>query len=505
MSLLRRSPRQPSRHAKPPVVLGVVGALLLLVGTYFAFTKRVPLKEGHRVEAVFKTSAGLRKASPVRIAGVEVGKVVGFRDGPGATRIVEFAISDRGRPIHRDATLRIRPRLFLEGGYYVELSPGSPSAPELEDGAVVPLPQTSIPVQFDQVLGVLDSPVRESLRTTVEELDRALDDGGAEAAARAARPLAGALRDTAVLAEAARGTEEHDVSRLVRGAARTTKALASDQGRLASLVNGLARTTTALASESRGLRATVRELDGVLGEVPASFRAIDDVLPATDAVLAEARPGLRRARAVLPGVERLLDQLERASSQAELRGLLGDVRPALGALPSVSDRLTTLFPLVTPVTDCVLKRALPVLEAKVDDGALSTNRPVWQNLADATVGLAGASSSFDANGTSIRYLFTGGEQSVTTGDVPGLGTLTGSTSGGVLGARPSWLGPGRQPPYRPDARCVDQAAPDLKARTSGGTPMRTRRVSQRRRPRPSATELKRLLSRKNLEKVFGTR
>lgn len=502
MRLLRRGPKEPSRHAKPAVTLGVIGAVVLLLGVFFAFTKRVPLKDGYRVEAVFKSSNGLRKGSPIRIAGVEVGKVVGFEDGPQNTRIVQFELKDRGRPVHRDATFRIRPRLFLEGGYYVELSPGSPSAPELDDDETVPLPQTAIPVQFDQILGVLDSGVRDSLRATIEELDRALDDGGAEAAARAARPLSGTLRDGAIVAEAARGVEERDVSRLVRGAAKATRALASEQGRLTSMVANLARTTTALASESAGLRGTVRELDGMLRTAPAALRRIDDVLPATDEFLAAARPGLRQARTVLPGVERLLDQLERASAPGELRGLLGDLRPALGDLPPVADQLTALFPLVTPVTDCVLQRALPVLNAKVDDGQHSTGRPVWQNLTDAAVGLNSAGANFDANGAAIRYLFTAGENSVTTGVVPGLGALSSTASNRILGARPSWLGPGRQPPFRPDVPCLDNKPPDLQARASGGVPMASRKVRAPRAPRVSRSELRRMLEPKRLERLL---
>ena len=33
-------------------------------------------------------------------------------------------IGHDGLPIHSDATANIRPRLFLEGNYYVDLSPG---------------------------------------------------------------------------------------------------------------------------------------------------------------------------------------------------------------------------------------------------------------------------------------------------------------------------------------------------------------------------------------------
>ena len=32
-------------------------------------------------------------------------------------------IEDKGLPIHKDATLKIRPRIFLEGNFFVDLSP----------------------------------------------------------------------------------------------------------------------------------------------------------------------------------------------------------------------------------------------------------------------------------------------------------------------------------------------------------------------------------------------
>ena len=40
-------------------------------------------------------------------------------------------IDEKGLPIHKDATLKIRPRIFLEGNFFVDLKPGSPSSPTL--------------------------------------------------------------------------------------------------------------------------------------------------------------------------------------------------------------------------------------------------------------------------------------------------------------------------------------------------------------------------------------
>ena len=43
-----------------------------------------------------------------------------------------------GLPIHKDATLKIRPRIFLEGNFFVDLQPGTPSAPTIDDGDTIP-------------------------------------------------------------------------------------------------------------------------------------------------------------------------------------------------------------------------------------------------------------------------------------------------------------------------------------------------------------------------------
>ena len=69
-------------------------------------------------------------------------------------------IEPRGLPIHADATVKIRPRLFLEGNWFVELQPGSPSAKTVSSGYTIPVTQTADPVQLDQVLDALNTDTR---------------------------------------------------------------------------------------------------------------------------------------------------------------------------------------------------------------------------------------------------------------------------------------------------------------------------------------------------------
>ena len=45
-----------------------------------------------------------------------------------------MTLDDDGPPIHKDATAMIRSRIFLEGNFFVDLRPGTPSAPNLDDG-----------------------------------------------------------------------------------------------------------------------------------------------------------------------------------------------------------------------------------------------------------------------------------------------------------------------------------------------------------------------------------
>ena len=63
----------------------------------------------------------------------------------------------------RTPTVKIRPRIFLEGNFFLDLQPGSPSSPELDDGGTIPITQTSTAVQLDEILTSLQAPDRENL------------------------------------------------------------------------------------------------------------------------------------------------------------------------------------------------------------------------------------------------------------------------------------------------------------------------------------------------------
>ena len=222
-----------------PLRVGVIFLVILMIAVYFGFTKHIPFKHGYRLNAVFATALNIKTKAPVRIAGVDVGKVTGLKR-EGKTGLVSMEIENRGLPIHSDATLKIRPRIFLEGNWFVELQPGSPSAPTLSSGATIPITQTSNPVQLDQVLDALNTDTRANLQnflagygdaltrkpTAAENAEQDPDVYGlnaAQALNKTYHRSPSALRGSAIVGQATSGSEADDLSQLVASIGKVTR------------------------------------------------------------------------------------------------------------------------------------------------------------------------------------------------------------------------------------------------------------------------------------------
>ena len=138
--------------------------------------KQNPFANPYELHAVFDSANRLQERSPVRIAGVNVGKVTKvepLEDGSGKARVT-MEIDDSGLPIKEDAELKVRSRLFLEGNYFVDLHPGRPESAELDSGSTIGPNQTSAPVQYLQVLTALQSETRADLQRLLKEYSSAL-------------------------------------------------------------------------------------------------------------------------------------------------------------------------------------------------------------------------------------------------------------------------------------------------------------------------------------------
>jgi virulence factor Mce-like protein len=463
---MTRKVRGGRRVLHPLAVAALVIAAALAV-TYYAFNEGLPLVHGFRVHVVLSASESLRSDSPVRIAGVQVGKVDGVTRGPGNTARATLDLEGSALPLHTDATVRVRPRLFLEGSSYVDLAPGTPGAPIMRDGGTIPLSHTTVAVQAYQVLSTFDRPTREHLQGMLRAFGQSLAGGGASGLREAASVLAPTLRDVAWVTRAAGGSEPNDLQDFVRTAANVTGTLAANRSRLAGLVSDLNTTAHALASSGASLGQTIAGIDAVLAGAPPSLSAFDRALPPLTRLARGLDPALKIAPPLIGRVTGAAEELGRLVAPAERSKLLTALNGVFVSLPTLVRRLGALFPVVKPVTDCVRTHIAPIFLATVPDGALSSGQPVWQEFAHALVGLAGASQNFDANGHTLRILIGAGLETATA-VLPGLGkvlaTLPGT--GPMLGARPQWQGDLTASDFNPGAPCSEQPVPSLSSPTA---------------------------------------
>ncbi|HEX8647976.1 MAG TPA: MlaD family protein [Thermoleophilaceae bacterium] len=458
-----------------PLGAGLIAVTLAFVAVWLAFGGPHPYHRPYKLKMVVESASELHSRTPVRIAGVEVGKVKKVERGPGSLATVTMEIEQRGLPIHRDATAKVRPRIFLEGNFFVDVSPGTPSSPRMKDGGTIPIGQTAMPVQLDQVLSALRHSNRRDLLDTVKNLAAALDGGGAQALNASMPYAAPAFVQGAQAFEALRGTEEHDLSRTIASSQRLMTALADREGDLADAVTGLARTSVALAGRREQLARSIPEFDALQREARPAFTALNHLFPTARRLVADIRPGLRELPETLRIANPVLGQLEGLLGPAEVPALVRTGGPAIRALARLQPHLRGLLAQLAPVIDCVKDNVIPMLTDSIEDPPLTDGRPklpIYRELLNGFAGQTSGSQNFDGNGHSLRYHAGFGDESFGTGYVPSAGeAVVGVSPEPLLGSRPRFTG--QVPPYRADVPCRTQKVVDLRAETGpafGGLP-----------------------------------
>jgi phospholipid/cholesterol/gamma-HCH transport system substrate-binding protein len=474
-----------------PFRAGMIAIVLVVIATYLAFAKQIPFVAHHyQLKAVFQNASNLGLGSPVRIAGVDVGtveKVSSYRDANGSATgaaLVTMSLAGEGLPIHRDATLKIRPKLFLEGNFFVQLSPGSPSAPTVHSGGTIPITQTSAPVQIDQVLSSLQADTRANLQTLLKGYGDALNGKplpgedstqvpsvrgltAAQALNRSLDYSPQALRGTALVNEGLMGEDPHDLSKLVAGTQRVAAALDSNEGVLQDFITNFNRTMAAFAAQQNNLQTSIHLLGPTLTKAHSTLVHLNQSFPPTRAWAREILPGVRETPATIDASFPWIAQTRQLVSPRELGGLVNELRPSIHDLAGVTDESLRLIPQLDLINRCATNVVLPTGDVPIDDGFLSTGLPNYKEFWQSMVGLSSESQNFDGNGQYTRFQPGGGDQSVSTGLSP-QGKLFGNAAAKPLGTQPKF--PGKEPPKNSAAPCYKQQLPDLNNAPIGAGP-----------------------------------
>jgi phospholipid/cholesterol/gamma-HCH transport system substrate-binding protein len=476
-------------HGPAPWVFGLLMVVILAILVYLAFAKQLPWSSpDYELHATFENTASLRETSPVRIAGVNVGEVTAV-EAKGDAAEVTFTVDSDGRPIHEDATIEIRPRLFLEGNLFLDLSPGSPSAPELPDGGEIPFTQTSTAVQLDEVLTALQAPTRRGLQRTLRGFGTALNyqptsaddvtqdpdvagESAGEALNDAFRYGGRAGRGTAIVSRALRGEKPGDLAGFIRSTSTVFAKLASRQDDLGELIGNFNTFAGALASESENLSATVRELAPTLDEAQVSLRHLSDALPAVRALAIASEPAIAELPATIDAFDPWLDETDLLLDQSELGGLARLLRSAAPGLAQATDGSRQLFPQLSDLSRCSSENLIPTADAPITaDSRWGIGQSNWHEFFYSAVELAGTGQGFDGNGPYLRVQPGGGPQLVhvsnptgTAGDQVNF-TNTIEPPAGVQPVLPS-----AAPPIRMEIPCYSNPAPNLNGPSAAAGP-----------------------------------
>lgn len=470
-----------------PVKSSLVAIVLLAIASYFIFTKQLPFSHAYTIKAAVRSSNLLAPGSPVRVGGVDVGKVTSTgRYGHDGLGEVTMQITDQGQEIHSDATIAIRPRLYLEGNFYVQLSPGTPSAPRLRDGGTIPVDHTSDPVQLDQLLDALPADIRSQLQQAVQQFGQALDSTptaaenlrldpavrgltGAQAINKTFDTSAQSLRDSAMVSDALTGPGGDQLARVISGFGRASAGLARADGQLTALISDFDQTMRATAAQQQGLRQTVALLGPTARNARTAFSALDAAFPATETFSNELAAGLPQLPPTITAAYPWLAQAGPLFSRSELQGLLRQLQPATGDLAQLTHNEIQFLPAIDQFNRCMTGVFLPTGNLVVNDGPLSSGVPNYQEFWYLMAAQAAEGQGADGNGNFLRIGASGGPYTIESGQTNYYGrddTGFAQMPAPPLSTRPAY--PNQVPPLQRTVPCYTQPIPNVNGPASVG-------------------------------------
>jgi phospholipid/cholesterol/gamma-HCH transport system substrate-binding protein len=311
----------------------------------FPFIQSTPFT----LNAQFSTAQAVTpgQGQTVRVSGVQIGEVgaVSLKNGMAT---VQMQIDDKYKHlIHTNATALLRPRTGLKD-MFIELDPGSKTAPTVKPGYTIPVANTDPDIDVDEILASLDGDTRQYLELLVNGAGQGLKGQGGDELAQVLERFEPTHRDLARLnkAVAVRGT---DLRQLVNSLQRLNTSLATKQGQIVQLVDSSSKVFHAFASEDGSISRALVDLPGTLSQTSATLakvQAFAKLLGPTSTNLLPAARSLPAANAALvalakPSTSIVQNQIRPFVVAA--RPLVRNLKPAAINLAKGTPGLTKTF------------------------------------------------------------------------------------------------------------------------------------------------------------------
>jgi phospholipid/cholesterol/gamma-HCH transport system substrate-binding protein len=352
------------------------------------------------VDAEFTDAGAIIPGNDVMVDGVKAGTVEKLRLLDGRARVT-ISVGSAFTPLHTDARVTIK-AVSLLGERYIDVERGSPSAPVLRDGAVLPATQTGRTIELQEFLDVVNDPAGAALAALIVALGEGLEGRGEDAAA-ALDALKPALTETKELLEIL-GAHNQLLTALIDRAEPVARALAAERG--ARLDKVVAATDQLLAATAAGKP----ELDAALRRLPTALSTARQALGELTALAGQATP-------VLASLRPLSGDLRQIAT--ELQGFADAAGPALVSAEPVLQRLRELITAASPVTADLRAAGPDVQAAAKGTRTLVEALPEdLSNLLDFVRNAALATAGHDGISHYLRIFSLGTGKEVGPGDAP---------------------------------------------------------------------------------------
>jgi phospholipid/cholesterol/gamma-HCH transport system substrate-binding protein len=328
--------------------VGVAGYILNHERLRFPFIQASP----YTLNAEFSTGQALTpgQGQEVTISGVQVGEVGNVTLKNGVADVALQIDPQYQKVIHTDATALTRPRTGLQD-MFIELDPGSKSAPVAKPGFTIPVSNTNPEVNVDEILSSLDGDTRSYLDLLINGAGQGLAGKGGDELAQVLERFEPTHRDLARVngAVAVRG---RDLQQLVDSLQRLNTALGTQQSQIVSLVDASNTVFGAFASQDKNISRAIVDLPGTLQQTTqtlAKVQAFATLLGPTSRNLLPAARALPAANAALSALAKPSAPIVRNQIRPFViaaRPLVRNLRPAAINLSKATPNLTKTFTVI---------------------------------------------------------------------------------------------------------------------------------------------------------------
>jgi phospholipid/cholesterol/gamma-HCH transport system substrate-binding protein len=279
----------------------VAGYILSHERLRFPFIQSSPFE----MKAEFSTAQAVTpgQGQTVRVSGVQVGEIasVSLKNG---IAIVTMDIDQKYKHlIHNDAYALLRPRTGLKD-MFIELNPGTKSAPIAHPGFTLPTSNTLPDVNLDEILASLDADTRTYLNLLVNGAGQGLKNNGGNQLAQVLQRFEPTHRDLARL-NGALATRGSNLRRLINSLQRLNTALATKQSQIVTLVDASSKVFRAFASENQNVSRAIADLPSTLQQTTQTLAKVQTFAN----VLGPTATNLLPAASALPGANAALINL----------------------------------------------------------------------------------------------------------------------------------------------------------------------------------------------------